>query len=671
MMQSKSNLSGCTRLVEQLWRHRLSLPFRSPVDPIAQRVPDYLNIVETPMDLLTIREKLKSNQYEKQEDCIEDIRLIFSNCLLYNKSTSEISKMAKKLQSFFEVQLDKLLNSGDEDEEDMADEDEQSNIDEEDFINNDDEEEYEDDVRWTTKKRRSPMTNYEIKPNNSQRINMKPSETKSEITSPKKKSPRKPQAGSKNTSKRKRAVQFTPLYLALRDGKMEEFQTLLNDPEARSHINDRNGTTEETVLHLACSRGLQDEIKLILQVENVNLNVEDNRGFTPLNLTQAQNFSEISQMLVERGGALGEIQPDKKKKVPCRPSVASPTKPTDQARCTCCHTCRTSLTIYPREYKACSSCPYIVCKNCFESKPYIGITWEQVQKMPEWFCNVCMGNCICGRCCTRGPPRWYGHKAVNGNDSSMEDDEQNENIVGSTQNSSNSSPVSSPDAPLEEIEIPSLENSVIFPKMEMKEIETPVTHVNKKSRNSEKSKSRGAKCSCCHICRKSVNGALYKPCGTCSYVICQPCFGKRISQTWSDAQNESKWSCTVCRGICSCNRCLTRGFPAWYGSHRKPQPLGIQLESQLETAVDPAATIKIEVGDPATLVESRDVAPIVGDMIPMAECPAPSIEDEINLKNQENQVEPGMWVEDSLPWNEDISTFFNDSIDYVDCTQTV
>eukprot|EP01119_Soliformovum_irregulare_P015948 TRINITY_DN4565_c1_g1_i2.p1 TRINITY_DN4565_c1_g1~~TRINITY_DN4565_c1_g1_i2.p1 ORF type:complete len:120 (+),score=50.30 TRINITY_DN4565_c1_g1_i2:38-397(+) len=108
-------------------------------------------------------------------------------------------------------------------------------------------------------------------------------------------SPDEPRENS--VSKRKRDLHFTPMYIALRDGQIKEFHQLLIDPKAQSHVNEKNGTKEETVLHLACSRGLQVEVNLMFQLENLNLNVEDNTGQTPLNVSDAGNFPEISKML--------------------------------------------------------------------------------------------------------------------------------------------------------------------------------------------------------------------------------------------------------------------------------------------------------------------------------------------------------------------------------------
>lgn len=48
----------CLKLIQSLLNNKLSAPFRTPVDPIALGVPDYLNVIKNPMDLSTVRVRL-------------------------------------------------------------------------------------------------------------------------------------------------------------------------------------------------------------------------------------------------------------------------------------------------------------------------------------------------------------------------------------------------------------------------------------------------------------------------------------------------------------------------------------------------------------------------------------------------------------------------------------
>ena len=51
---------------------------------IAQQVPDYFKIIQRPMDLSTMREKLRQKQYQCREEFLSDINQIVENSKLYN-----------------------------------------------------------------------------------------------------------------------------------------------------------------------------------------------------------------------------------------------------------------------------------------------------------------------------------------------------------------------------------------------------------------------------------------------------------------------------------------------------------------------------------------------------------------------------------------------------------
>ncbi len=51
---------------------------------------DYPTIVTNPMDFQTIKTKLKEHKYQKIQDFMEDMELVFSNCRVYNRAESEV-----------------------------------------------------------------------------------------------------------------------------------------------------------------------------------------------------------------------------------------------------------------------------------------------------------------------------------------------------------------------------------------------------------------------------------------------------------------------------------------------------------------------------------------------------------------------------------------------------
>lgn len=75
-------------LLDQISKHSSSWPFNRPVT--LKEVPDYHQIIKTPMDFAKIKSRLNMGHYKTDYDVMNDIQLVFSNCDLYNSSGSEI-----------------------------------------------------------------------------------------------------------------------------------------------------------------------------------------------------------------------------------------------------------------------------------------------------------------------------------------------------------------------------------------------------------------------------------------------------------------------------------------------------------------------------------------------------------------------------------------------------
>lgn len=65
--------------------------FREPVDWKGLGLTDYPDIIKKPMDLGTIKKKIENDDYNTVEDIATEIRLVWSNCMLYNRDGSEVS----------------------------------------------------------------------------------------------------------------------------------------------------------------------------------------------------------------------------------------------------------------------------------------------------------------------------------------------------------------------------------------------------------------------------------------------------------------------------------------------------------------------------------------------------------------------------------------------------
>ena len=60
------------------------------MDPVKLGIPDYFDVVKRPMDLGTIRKRLKSGEIRSKDQFVESVRLVFDNAILYNKPYDEV-----------------------------------------------------------------------------------------------------------------------------------------------------------------------------------------------------------------------------------------------------------------------------------------------------------------------------------------------------------------------------------------------------------------------------------------------------------------------------------------------------------------------------------------------------------------------------------------------------
>lgn len=89
--------------------HDKSWPFRKPFNPSDWvGAEDYFDIIKTPMDLGTIKQKLKEAMYATFFEMFQDVDLVFRNCMSYNAPTSEFYHMAYEMQEWSQQQVHKL-----------------------------------------------------------------------------------------------------------------------------------------------------------------------------------------------------------------------------------------------------------------------------------------------------------------------------------------------------------------------------------------------------------------------------------------------------------------------------------------------------------------------------------------------------------------------------------
>ena len=83
--------------------------FRMPVDPKVLEIPDYFDVVDNPMDLGTILNRI--NLYTKFKQFVADLFLVWDNCCRYNPKQNAIHQTALKLREHTTRQLNRLCQS--------------------------------------------------------------------------------------------------------------------------------------------------------------------------------------------------------------------------------------------------------------------------------------------------------------------------------------------------------------------------------------------------------------------------------------------------------------------------------------------------------------------------------------------------------------------------------
>ncbi|CAM8938324.1 unnamed protein product [Rhodiola kirilowii] len=88
--------------------------FSEPVDP--EELPDYHDIIQTPMDFSTVRKKLDDGLYQTLEQFEEDIFLICSNAMQYNSPSTVFFRKARAIQELAKRDFDNLRQKGEDGE---------------------------------------------------------------------------------------------------------------------------------------------------------------------------------------------------------------------------------------------------------------------------------------------------------------------------------------------------------------------------------------------------------------------------------------------------------------------------------------------------------------------------------------------------------------------------
>ncbi|KAG5639317.1 hypothetical protein H0H81_004520 [Sphagnurus paluster] len=110
----------CQSTIRSLKKLKDAGPFVRPVDWVALNIPHYPSIIKTPMDFSTIERKLVSTnpnkpdpnpnnpRYHNTDEFINDVRLIFQNCITFNGPDHAVALMGKRVEQVFDKQIKQI-----------------------------------------------------------------------------------------------------------------------------------------------------------------------------------------------------------------------------------------------------------------------------------------------------------------------------------------------------------------------------------------------------------------------------------------------------------------------------------------------------------------------------------------------------------------------------------
>ena len=145
MNDSLGMVRVCTSILDDLMKLEFADVFSDPVDPEKQSVPTYFDVVKHPMDLGTVRRNLRRGAYSCPARFAEDVRLVWENCVLFNKPgdwiVTTMEPLAKSFEDMYEERVPEELrehtyektgkkkvkrndDAGDEEEEEEEEEEE-------------------------------------------------------------------------------------------------------------------------------------------------------------------------------------------------------------------------------------------------------------------------------------------------------------------------------------------------------------------------------------------------------------------------------------------------------------------------------------------------------------------------------------------------------------------
>ncbi|EPS74100.1 hypothetical protein M569_00655, partial [Genlisea aurea] len=99
---NEHELKLALEVIRKTMKMEAAEPFNAPVNPVALGIPDYLDVINTPMDFGTICRNLeKGDKYKNGEDVLKDVQCIWDNCYKYNNKGDYILELMKRVKKNF------------------------------------------------------------------------------------------------------------------------------------------------------------------------------------------------------------------------------------------------------------------------------------------------------------------------------------------------------------------------------------------------------------------------------------------------------------------------------------------------------------------------------------------------------------------------------------------
>ncbi|XP_031504275.1 uncharacterized protein LOC116266919 isoform X3 [Nymphaea colorata] len=99
---NERELTAALGVIKKIMKMDAAQPFNTPVNPVALGIPDYFDIIDTPMDFGTICAELEfGKKYMNSEDVYKDVQYIWGNCYKYNNKGDYILDLMKRVKKNF------------------------------------------------------------------------------------------------------------------------------------------------------------------------------------------------------------------------------------------------------------------------------------------------------------------------------------------------------------------------------------------------------------------------------------------------------------------------------------------------------------------------------------------------------------------------------------------